>query len=223
MKTAKILTADTTLNNVDNALEVTFTDDDDWRVKITGIKVDTVSLTSGQYSVTAGKISINEGVIKTAGDHTITVEAEGYSDSIVSQNVVAGAFTATKSAYSLVSGGAAPGGTPTYKLIARDRYNNKIANYQFKVKLDVKNEGQTPTPINEIVTVNGHSYTMPTTNGTNKLIDVNNADVGVTNSEGEVIVAIHYFGNGINGTDWNNGDGVGPVWYDAEGNQIFNN
>lgn len=198
-------------------------DDSTWRSKVTAVKVDATTLTSGQYSITAGKLTINQGVITTTGNKTITIVATGYNDSSITQNITAGAFSAAQSTLDLTSGIPMPGGSPTYKLAARDQYGNKIANYQFKLKLAAKNDGQVPGTINEVVTVNNNAYTMPTTTGTNQLVVVDDAHVGVTDAtNGEVTVAIHYFGDGIQGTDWNIGDAVGPVWYDAAGNEIFN-
>ena len=63
-----VLTADTTDNTVGNDMDITFTDDADWRSAITGITVGGSALTEGQYTVTTGNINIAAGVFTEAGD-----------------------------------------------------------------------------------------------------------------------------------------------------------
>jgi len=81
------LTADTTGNTVGLAVELTFTDDATWRCAITDITVNGNSI-AGQYSVTAGTITINAGVFTGAGDYTVVVKAAGYTDATVTQHMV---------------------------------------------------------------------------------------------------------------------------------------
>lgn len=84
-----VLTADNTDNKVAQAIDITFTDDATWRGAITGIKVDDMALTADQYEITAGNINIIAEVFTTAADYTIVVEADGYHDANVTQQMLA--------------------------------------------------------------------------------------------------------------------------------------
>jgi len=98
---AKTLIADTTNNNVDNAIEITFTDDSAWRAAITAVKIGATTLAEGSaanqdYVISAGKITITPRAGGTAaaranGTWAITVEATNYANSTVNQVVQAGA------------------------------------------------------------------------------------------------------------------------------------
>jgi len=80
------LTADSTNNYTTFAIEITFIDDAAWRSAITAVKDGGNTLNPTDYSITAGKITINAGVL-SAGFHTVTVVATGYADAVVTQNV----------------------------------------------------------------------------------------------------------------------------------------
>ncbi|MED4954508.1 S-layer homology domain-containing protein, partial [Paenibacillus macerans] len=80
------LTADSTNNYTTFAIEITFIDDAAWRSAITAVKDGSKTLNTTDYSITAGKITINAGVL-SAGFHTVTVVATGYADAVVTQNV----------------------------------------------------------------------------------------------------------------------------------------
>lgn len=81
------LTADTTDNIVGQAIDITFTDDADWRAAIESITVDGVALTATQYTVTAGNINIGADVFTAVGDYEIIVKASDYSDATVAQSI----------------------------------------------------------------------------------------------------------------------------------------
>jgi hypothetical protein len=85
---APVLTADTTKNIVGEPIEITFSDDEAWRKAITSIVVIRYSpkeLTTEQYTISSGKITLNVGVFTVAGDYDVIVKADGYSDAVVSQ------------------------------------------------------------------------------------------------------------------------------------------
>ncbi len=90
-----VLVADTTDNTVSQPVTLTFTDDAFWRAAITGITVDGAALTSSQYSVAAGAITINAGVFASAGNYNIAVNATGYSGTSVTQTMKALQVTVT--------------------------------------------------------------------------------------------------------------------------------
>ncbi len=85
------LTADTTGNEIGQMVEITFTDDADWRGAITGIEVNGSDLSSEQYTVSEGNINIIADVFTAAGDYTIVVTATGYEDASVTQTMDASA------------------------------------------------------------------------------------------------------------------------------------
>jgi hypothetical protein len=90
VKTPPTLTPDSTNNNVGQVVDITFTDDETWRTAISGITVGGTPLTGEQYTVTAGNINIAAGVFTAAGDYSIAVTANGYSDAAVTQTMTTG-------------------------------------------------------------------------------------------------------------------------------------
>ncbi len=87
LPTSPYLTADDTDNYQGSIINLEFEDDEDWRSAITAVKVDGTELTESQYSVVEGMIRISEGVLTTAGNHTIVVSATGYLDASVTQPI----------------------------------------------------------------------------------------------------------------------------------------
>jgi alpha-tubulin suppressor-like RCC1 family protein len=86
-KTPPLLTADSSSNLMGQAVDITFTDDPDWRTAISGITVNGTTLTGEQYTVTAGNISIAAGVFTTADSYAIAVQAGGYDDATIAQTM----------------------------------------------------------------------------------------------------------------------------------------
>jgi len=82
-----VLTADTTENIVGQDIDISFTDDADWRTAITGITVDDSNLADTQYTVTEGNINIAAEVFAAAADYEVIVKATGYSDATVAQSI----------------------------------------------------------------------------------------------------------------------------------------
>lgn len=81
------LTADSTINDVVSAIEVTFPNDAAWRAAITAVKDGTTTLLPGKdYVVSAGKITFSPGRL-TEGNHRITLSATDYLDTSVDQTV----------------------------------------------------------------------------------------------------------------------------------------
>ncbi len=81
-----ILAADTTDNEVGQAVDITFTDDAAWRDAITDITVNGTSI-AGKYTVSDGMITIAADVFTAAGDYEVVVKATGYSDVGVIQTI----------------------------------------------------------------------------------------------------------------------------------------
>ncbi|GEM_PF-742544 len=83
---APILSADDSDNDTNHSIELTFTDDSAWRGAITEIRVGGIALSTTDYTITSGKITIHADVLN-GGTHTITVMATGYVYASVIQSV----------------------------------------------------------------------------------------------------------------------------------------
>jgi len=98
------LLADTTDNVLGQVIELTF-HDADWRKYISNVAVNNTTLTSDQYMVSAGKISINSNAFSKSGTYIITISAANlydftygdkyYPDASVSQTILAPKYTLT--------------------------------------------------------------------------------------------------------------------------------
>ncbi|MDD3652570.1 MAG: DUF1533 domain-containing protein [Desulfotomaculaceae bacterium] len=84
------LTADVSDNIVGQPVELTFTDDADWRAAITSVSVDGADLVDGEYTISDGKITISADVFTEAKDYTVVVKATGYEDACVMQTIRSG-------------------------------------------------------------------------------------------------------------------------------------
>ncbi|MHC1702392.1 MAG: chitobiase/beta-hexosaminidase C-terminal domain-containing protein [Tenuifilaceae bacterium] len=155
-----ILSADATNNNVDNNIDITFTEDATWRAAITDVKVGATSLAAADWDKTVAGIltlkpSVGNALLTTSGDKTITVVATGYVDAVVSQTIDFGGLNTTNSTVGIAPA-MALGGTSTVTLTAKDQYNNLIAGYiaQFDATITDAN----PTN-DESFTINTVAYT----------------------------------------------------------------
>ena len=84
-----VLTADITNQTVGQAVYLHFTDDIPWRTDITGVTVNGSPISTSQYSIIAGEITINADVFPVGGSYLIVVKANGYTDTAVVQNLIA--------------------------------------------------------------------------------------------------------------------------------------
>ncbi|MGG1516111.1 S-layer homology domain-containing protein [Paenibacillus oryzisoli] len=81
------LTADTSNNDDAHLLDLTFTDDADWRSQITGVTVKkSETVVEATYQVSPGMLHITQPL--EAGTYTIEIAAAGYKKSIVQQTVL---------------------------------------------------------------------------------------------------------------------------------------
>jgi beta-glucanase (GH16 family) len=84
------MTADTSGNKAGSALELTFTANEAWENRITGISSDGRQLVKGtDFTVASGVITLKAGVFTEAGSYPLLVYAEGYEDAAVTQTVIA--------------------------------------------------------------------------------------------------------------------------------------
>ncbi|KGE20776.1 hypothetical protein PWYN_00930 [Paenibacillus wynnii] len=84
------LTADSTQNNLGQPIEISFLDNTAWRSAIQTVKVDGTAVSSANYTLTAGKITLNPALFTTAKAYEITLSATGYTDAAVQQTLTAG-------------------------------------------------------------------------------------------------------------------------------------
>ena len=172
--TAPSLIADASANTVDNNIDITFTDDTNWRNKITAVKIGSTALTpTTDYIITAGNIQLKpsgaNALITTSGSKSVTVVATGYTDATITQVINPGAPTANSTA--TISSVLASGATRTVTCTAKDQYNNLVQGYNFKYAATITNSVATTT---ESYTLDGSSVTSTSTN----------AITGTTNSSG---------------------------------------
>ncbi|MCF6130182.1 YDG domain-containing protein [Flavobacterium sp. AS60] len=174
--TPPTLTADTTLNNVDNNIDITFTNDAAWFALVTAVKIGTTTLTAGtDYVLTAGNLQLLPSglntLLTTAGSKAVSIVATGYSPATVTQQINAGAVVAANSTATIGSA-LAPGTTQTITITARDQYNNLVSGYNFVYDATITNTNATT----------GESYTI---DGTARTSTVNDLFVTtVTNASG---------------------------------------
>jgi hypothetical protein len=85
-----------TVATVDGAFDITFTDDPAWRVGITSITIDGVSLTAGWSASEVGKInftpsaSVPTTALQVPGTKSIVIQSTGYLNATLSQTVGVG-------------------------------------------------------------------------------------------------------------------------------------
>ena len=163
--TTPTLSADATLNTVDNPIDITFTDDSAWRAAVTAVKIGATSLTSGtDYDLTAGNLQLKpsglNGLLNTSGSKSVTVVATGYTDATVTQVINAGAPTANSTA--TISAALAPNTSRTITCTAKDQYNNLVSGYTFAYDVTLTNNNSTTA---ESYTIDGSTFTTTSTSG----------------------------------------------------------
>lgn len=173
---APALTADVTNNDVDHNIDITFTDDATWRAAITAVKDGSTILTSTtDYTISNGTITLiptATNSLRVAGSRTITVEANGYADALVTQVIDNGVPSVAKSTISNAPA-MGLGITSTVTVTAKDQYENLVSGYVFKYDATVKNDDATT----------GESYTIAGNGTTASATDV---DLTATNGSGVV-------------------------------------
>lgn len=146
---APVLTVDATNNDVDNNIELTFTDDAAWRAAITAVKVGATALTATtDYTIAAGVITLipsgGNAALTLAGSKDITIEATGYAGATATQVITAGVPTVAKSTISNTP--AIMGiGTTTVTITAKDQFENLVSGYVFKYDAAITNGDATNT------------------------------------------------------------------------------
>ncbi len=81
---------------VDNNFNITYTDDAGWRGAVNTVLVGTNVLPTSAWSLSAGVLTLKpaqSAFLQSAGTYSITIQATGYNDDIVSQTIAAGVAT----------------------------------------------------------------------------------------------------------------------------------
>jgi len=114
---------------VDNAFNVTFTDNSAWRAAITGITVGTALSASAYSTTSAGQITFTPSastLLQTPGNKTIVISATGYPTATVSQTIGVGAaakLSMNTQPTAPATNGAALATQPKVNIL--DQYNNQ--------------------------------------------------------------------------------------------------
>ncbi|AGX44364.1 Ig-like domain-containing protein [Clostridium saccharobutylicum] len=148
MDVAPTLTAPTLVAqsnaNVDNDIEITFTDNEAWRNAVTDVQIDGQSVGTGNWTLSAGKLTLTT---HKAGNKKIKVIATGYTDAIITQYIAFDNLSIDKSTVKVVPNDQLPNGevlaaghTSTVTITAKDKYDNPISNKQFKLDMNVTNK-----------------------------------------------------------------------------------
>jgi hypothetical protein len=179
---APALTADVTLNNVDNNIDISFTysgaPTDSWIAAVTEVSVNGTVLPAADYAFSVPTKSIlgylklkpsatSNAVLQTAGTWNVVVKATNYTEALVSQVVLAGAPTANSTISNAPA--LAINTTSTVTLTAKDQFSNLVEGYQFKYDATVTN---TNVATAESYTING---TATTANATGVALAATNA------------------------------------------------
>ncbi|MFA7077136.1 MAG: fibronectin type III domain-containing protein [Syntrophomonas sp.] len=73
---------------VNQAVDISFEDNADWRTNISQITVDGVALTQDQYTLSTGVLTINAVVFDKSRDYTVVIKALGYDDASITIKVM---------------------------------------------------------------------------------------------------------------------------------------
>ena len=161
------LIADATANNVDNNIDIAFTDDATWRDAVTAVSVNGINLNPLDYVLTAGNLqlkpSIGNTLLTTSGSKSVAIIATGYVAAAALQVINSGALVPANCVVTLVSGPLAPSAAKTMNCTAKDQYNNGVSGYQFKYDATIINAN----------VVTAESYTIDGTAQTSTTNDVN--------------------------------------------------
>ncbi len=130
----KTLTADTTNNDVDHEIEITFAADADFENVITGVSFNGQSLTAGsQYTVGSGRVTLHPGgtentALRTPATANVVITAVEYENSSVSQTIRAGEVAGITVTTQPVPGTASRDAFSTQPVVTlKDQYGNICA------------------------------------------------------------------------------------------------
>ncbi|WP_248928304.1 S-layer homology domain-containing protein [Paenibacillus hamazuiensis] len=134
LSTPPALTADASNNDTAHAIDITFTDIPAWRGVVSAVYDGGTPLASSQYTLSAGKITINAGVLGV-GNHNIIVKAAGYADANVTQPINAAATPPSVPTNLSASNTTETGTTLTWDTVTGATYYNVYMNGTFIAKV----------------------------------------------------------------------------------------
>jgi carbonic anhydrase/acetyltransferase-like protein (isoleucine patch superfamily) len=143
--TSPTLMADNSQNDVDHSIEISFTDNQQWRERIYGVTVNGETLTEGFYDILPGVIrlkpALGAAMLTLSGTKSIVVKSRGYTDSQVSQVINAGVVNVLQSYIDSTINFYRPSKTviPVY---AFDAYRNPVQGYTFYYDIEYLNNNQ---------------------------------------------------------------------------------
>lgn len=172
-KSSPELVANTLMNSVDAPIVISFTDDTSWRSAVTSVKIDGISLDVPDFEISSGKLTLKPAAgnvaITKAGTKIVSVEATGYKPTQVSQIIVHGQISATKSMVDSSVKLYRPS-VNSIKISAFDQFSNPIPGYIFKYDATLTNSTSTNA---ETYKINGEAIESSVSNQTLAATDAN--------------------------------------------------
>lgn len=155
-----VLSPDLSENTVDNNIEITFSDGALWQSAIKNIYLDgELLIAASDYNLPDGAIVLTPSggntALTSSGTKTVLIQAVGYEDISISQNILPGATDPENTTVITKAELYAP--TYTYiEIVAKDHYGNNIAGITFGYDITVINVDATTS---EVYTVGENEVT----------------------------------------------------------------
>ena len=167
------ISADLTSNNVDNDIELAFTDNAEWRSAIKNVFVGGVALPATNFTITPGKIILKPEAgnnLTLAGTKSISIAATRYTNVLVSQVILAGSVDSVVSTVTSELKLFKSVNIP-FTVRASDKFGNAVSGYVFKWDAVVTNAN----------VLNRESYTV---NGVTVNASISDQNLLATNASG---------------------------------------
>ncbi|GFP77204.1 carbohydrate binding domain-containing protein [Clostridium fungisolvens] len=87
VKKPPMLGADSANNNAGQPIDIIFGQDDAWVNAITAVKVNDKVIENSKYTLSSGKLTLAPELFTSEGSYNISVEANGYANTSVTQNI----------------------------------------------------------------------------------------------------------------------------------------
>jgi len=168
-------------HTVEDQIVISFTDNPDWREKVTRVLAGGIPLETGvDYELHAGELVLipagGNPALTASGTKQITVEATCYGDAVVYQEILAGPVDAGKSTAEAVVD-LFRGTRTSTRAVVTDRYGNGISDYVCRYDIEITNNQTVNTEIYVVAGVevweNQADLGMPATDGTGEsMIDL---------------------------------------------------
>ncbi len=139
------LIADNTANNVDNPIDISFSEVQRWKENIYGIKINDTLLTASDFEINDKYIrffpSNGNKLLTKAGDKNIVIESMGFNNSTIVQHINAGSVS-TLNSYIDINSKIYRQSITTVTAYAYDKYNNPVSGYTFCYDIEVVNNSK---------------------------------------------------------------------------------